>query len=762
MNSMNRGSSVCLTVGGLPRFSVVICTDGRVRALRNTLECLRFIDYPCFEVCVVYGPTTDGTAGLLNQYDGEIKVRACPERNLSMSRNIGIALSAGEIVAFIDDDGLPEPEWLRDLEEAFRDQSVGGAGGVVYDHTGTKTQYLYSSANRLAQADWARKSPTDEFNFPLSFNIPYVQGTNSAFRRRALLAVKGFDEEYEYYLDETDLCCRLVDAGFLIRQLPRATVHHKFLPSEIRNEHRVTRSRYAVLKNKIYFSLVNNRGHYGLDRAIRDAVAFIDDHERDVRHHIEHGRLQPEDLSTFQSDVERAWEIGLRRGLSGERRLLKEETLTHDVADYLEYPRVCPQGGRRTFVYISQEYPGGRMGGIGRFYHQLARGTTALGHHVHVLTRGEGHDRVDFEDGVWVHRLCTKPIETPPPEGLQVPLHLWAHATTMNRALNEIGAKREITTVCAPIWDCEGVAVLSERRFPLVTTLHTTLHSWMSSNRELASEPSFTHDFGQQMLALEKHMMLESDDILANSRAIAEEIKHSYRLNIDRTQVTVVPHGLDDWTVLPADLPPRLPLGALRLLFVGRLEGRKGIDVLFAAAKKVLVRHPHVHLEIAGDDSVPGPRGQPWRSLFEKDREADLIRARVVFHGLVTEERLRGLFRACDVVVTPSRFESFGLMLIEGMMFGKPVIGCRAGGMTEVVEDGKSGLLAEPGDVASLEACLNRVIEDAGLRARLGAAARARFEKNFTAQRMTTDIIAFLCRIGTSRSGALRADATAN
>src|SRR5580704_9930754 len=129
-----------------PRFSIVIPTDGRATALRNTLECLRFIDYPSFEVCVVYGPTSDGTCELLEKYNGEVKVAACPERNANMARNIGIALSAGEIVAFIDDDGVAEPEWLGDLEQAFRDPLVAGAGGVVYDHTGAKPQYLYSSA----------------------------------------------------------------------------------------------------------------------------------------------------------------------------------------------------------------------------------------------------------------------------------------------------------------------------------------------------------------------------------------------------------------------------------------------------------------------------------------------------------------------------------------------------------------------------------------------------------------------------------------
>ncbi|HEX8997007.1 MAG TPA: glycosyltransferase family 4 protein, partial [Ktedonobacterales bacterium] len=113
-------------------------------------------------------------------------------------------------------------------------------------------------------------------------------------------------------------------------------------------------------------------------------------------------------------------------------------------------------------------------------------------------------------------------------------------------------------------------------------------------------------------------------------------------------------------------------------------------------------------------------------------------RSRVRFHGAVSDERLRGFYAAADIFVAPSRFESFGLILVEGMMFSKPVVGCNAGGMVEVVEDGVSGLLAEPGDVASLDACLERLITDADLRARMGAAARVRYEQRFTAERMTS------------------------
>ena len=728
------------------QFSIIINTDGRCRALRNTLESLSLLDYPSFEICVVYGPTNDGTRELLASYAGRIKMVPCQERNLSMSRNIGIALASGEIVAFIDDDGLAEPEWLQQLAVAFEDPSVAGAGGIVYDHTGCHVQYRYSSANRLGRADWARETPADGYNFPFSFNFPYVQGTNSAFRRSALVEIGGFDEEYEFYLDETDVCCRLIDAGYLIRQLPGAIVHHKFLPSKIRNEHRVTRDRYSVVKNKIYFSLVNNRSHYSVDFAIQDGLDFVRTHEQNIRYCIEHALLAPEDLESFRNDAARAWEVGLTRGLNGPRRLLQPDLLANFAGPFLEFPRSLPPEPRRTFCFISQEYPPRRGGGIGRYIHQLARSMADLGHHVHVITRGEGHDRVDFEDGVWVHRILPRPTQLPALTGeIRVPQHIWDHAATMLSEVAKVADHRRVDCVYAPIWDCEGLAVVLDGRFPIVTALETSLHFWMSSQSHLRSNSGFMADFVAPMLALERRILEGSTRLHANSLAIASDIARAYDVALCPPRLRVVPHGLEDRSAWPFMQPPTLPPGSFRLLFVGRLEARKGIDVLLAVAKQLLPRYPHVHLDIVGNDRIPGPSGIPYRDLFEADPAAASILDRVTFHGEVSDETLRGFYRACDVLAAPSRYESFGLVLLEGMMFGKPVVGCRAGGMTEVVVDGITGMLAEPGDAVSLEACLIRLIEDAALRGRIAASARKRYLESFTAGPTAKQVAEILC-----------------
>src|SRR5262249_41911599 len=113
----------------LPTFSIVIATNGRAASLRATLESLRYLDYPPFEVCVVHGVTPDKTGELLASWHGRLKARHCAERSLTAARNLGIAMAAGEIIAFIDDDAIPEPEWLRDLAHAYDAPDVGGVGG---------------------------------------------------------------------------------------------------------------------------------------------------------------------------------------------------------------------------------------------------------------------------------------------------------------------------------------------------------------------------------------------------------------------------------------------------------------------------------------------------------------------------------------------------------------------------------------------------------------------------------------------------------
>ena len=95
------------------RVSVVINTYNRAASLHNTLLAMPRQNYSDFEVIVVNGPSTDHTAEVLKHHAANIRVGACSERNLSISRNVGIEMARGDFVAFIDDDAVPDEDWLR-------------------------------------------------------------------------------------------------------------------------------------------------------------------------------------------------------------------------------------------------------------------------------------------------------------------------------------------------------------------------------------------------------------------------------------------------------------------------------------------------------------------------------------------------------------------------------------------------------------------------------------------------------------------------
>jgi len=726
----------------LPKISVIINTDGRVGSLAVCLESLKYLRYPNFEVVVVAGPTRDGTHELCLARGDEIVFAECPERNLSMSRNISIQVSSGEIVGFLDDDSVPEPEWLDDVVSAFRNPEVGVAGGFLHDHTGKSYQWRFGTLNRFGAADtsWTRAAP--EFNFPGSFNYPHVMA-NSLFRRSAVIEVGGFDEEYEYFLDESDIILRMVDHGWLVAQLDRGFVHHKYMPSHIRNESRVLSSWYSVFKNKTYFSLVNSHGLTSVDEVIGAVHANIEEYRRHVGWAVSEKLLADGSATRFEDEVDLALRDGLSRGLAGKRRLVDVKTL-EGRSDFKLFQPMLEASKSRCYVLLTRTYPPGSIGGIGRYVDHLARAMARLGHQVHVLTAGNDHDRVDFESGVWVHRICIK--EFKPPAGMDIPPHIWNYSQSMFEEACEIAGRRAIDCVCAPIWDVEGIAFLTHRRFKLVTSLHTTMASYLESNPDKAADPDFLASFAGPMLALERRLMLESDGVLANSRAIVDEIERIYSMQFDAGKLSIVHHGMDDWTSEKMQTSGHTPDDMIRLCFIGRLESRKGADVLLEIAPRLIEAYPNLVIDIVGNDSIKTADGVSIRSSFETDHANYVGHPRLVFHGEVSDERLREFYRRSDIIVAPSRFESFGLVHLEAMMYGKPVIGCDIGGMQEIIEDGVSGLLAKPGDPVSLYACVARLVESGSLRGELGSAARTNFLKNFSSEQMARGAISCLNR----------------
>ncbi|WP_417250393.1 glycosyltransferase [Celeribacter sp.] len=161
----------------------------------------------------------------------------------------------------------------------------------------------------------------------------------------------------------------------------------------------------------------------------------------------------------------------------------------------------------------------------------------------------------------------------------------------------------------------------------------------------------------------------------------------------------------------------------VRVVFVGRLDPVKGVPLLIDAFERVAARHADVELCIVGD----GPA--------RVDCEVKVARAglseRVTFKGYQTSEAVAEILGQSDVLVLPSFAEGVPVVLMEAMATGLPVIASQVAGVGELIEDGVSGFTIPAGDLDTLTARLERLLSDADLRARMGAAGRAAVEKSF-------------------------------
>jgi glycosyltransferase involved in cell wall biosynthesis/GT2 family glycosyltransferase len=729
---------------------VVINTYNRAPSLRHTLHALRYQTHDAFEVIAVNGPSTDDTEAVLAEF-ADVRVALCPEVHLCKSRNVGVAEAAGDLVAFIDDDALPEPTWLEELVAAYDSDKVGGAGGVTYDHTGFHFQYRHSFCDRLGNTRFDLKPPFARYTTPGADPFVYLQGTNASFRRRCLVEIGGFDEEIEYYMDEVDVCRRVIDLGHELRPLDGAAVHHKYLASHRRNHKKVVFDPFPNVKNHCYLALLNNQDTRPPDELKAILRKFADGVRAVAYANHAAGKFTDAQRDHFLAQVERGLEVGIARGLQNRR--LHRQFPPADPARFRPFGTLRPPGGRLRVCFVSLEYPPGDFGGIGRFTADLATGFAALGHEVHVVTRSPDINRVDFEEGVWLHRLAAPERCVPDLEQVSLGGNLF-HSSAVYHEVRRVHDRRPLDVVSAPLWACEGlVCSLDRERFPTVLTLMTSM------NTIAAMHPSWGgSDAIKQVIGLERATARAARYLHPISQAILDKVRADY--DAAEGWAEVQPLGVRDRR---AHYPRRRPEGGpVRVLFVGRLERRKGVDVLLEAAVRLLKRFPRAEFVLAGKDTPNTESGTTYRAQFRERYGQDAaVSGRVAFAGAVSEDELYQHYADADVVCMPSRYESFGLVLVEGMAFGKPVVGCAVGGMCEIVEAGGNGLLARPGDAASLEECLARLLADADLRRAYGRRSRELYEQRFALPLVVERTARFYRAIAARHAQPRRPDAEA-
>lgn len=718
------------------RVSLVICTYNRINTLPTTLRAVELLRYPELEVVVVDGSSTDGTFEYLeSEWKDKIKICKCDEANLSKSRNIGIKNACGDIICFTDDDGIPESDWLDALLVAYANPHVGAAGGWVRDHTGVnyQTKYIVSSRNSTSEVLITDPSLLPDAK-PGANTFQAVLGVNSSFRKTALLNVGGFDEEYTYYLDETDVVIRMIDAGYSVVIIPQAEVHHKFAPSHIRNDKNIIQSWLQVMKSTTYYIIKNMTTHDRLSEKIKLIWEQQQARRSETDYYLNEGLINQNKHDCLMSEIDLGYQCGLFDAFAHTPRQLIGE---FKETAWQVFPRKLPSEQRLHLAFVTALYPPRPCGGVAVFIHNLSIQLAQFGHEITVITQAEtgGRHTVDFEEGVWVHRLPNDDSVT-----IEIPINMPDMPDELRKAagkilaeLNRVNYHRQFDYVIGSIWDLDLAAVIASQKYRTAMYLVTNYKIMEESKSEWKDNHEFYVNHVQKMINAEVWALENVTHILSSTNAILKDTEKAYGQNISRDKLTILPFGTPGSLVANSSSKNQSH-AEVHLLYVGRFEYRKGIDLLLEILPDLMENYPQLVVTCIGDKNLPTKNGKTYEELFLEQHAGKSWITRVIFLGFVDDHTLEQSYASCDIFVAPSRYESFGLIYLEAMRFGKPCIGTTAGGIPEVICDQKTGLLVPPNNSQALQNALVTLITDENLRHQFGQAGRCRYQENFTTE----------------------------
>jgi glycosyltransferase involved in cell wall biosynthesis len=379
---------------------------------------------------------------------------------------------------------------------------------------------------------------------------------------------------------------------------------------------------------------------------------------------------------------------------------------------------------------LSTRYPPG-PGGVERHVHEVAKRLAARGHEVSAYATdlyrefpmerlGPEVPRREVADGVRIVRLKAwslpgelhypffrglgEALRTDRPELLHVHTYGTHHAAVARRYARRTGAPVILSAHYHPIWSIEG--------------------GWLRHR---------IRGFYDRVLAA---------PVVGAARRLIVESQEEERLiranGFPLPPVVVIPPG---YTPLPPPPPGERPFARSIgvdgpfLLFVGRLASNKGLAPLLEAFQGLARADPSASLVLVGADG-----GQ--RAAVEARAKAMGLSGRVRLPGFVADEaRLASAFREARLFVLPSEYEAFGLVLLEALAQGTPVVASRVGGIPEFIEDGRAGRLVEPLNVPALEETIVALWNDPQTRARMGEYGRTQVVPRYSWERVVDRLL---------------------
>src|SRR5215470_19844106 len=357
---------------------------------------------------------------------------------------------------------------------------------------------------------------------------------------------------------------------------------------------------------------------------------------------------------------------------------------------------------------------GKETGGMNVYVRELARELSRIGAAVDVFTRSQnaGIPRVV--------RLADRARVVHLPAGPQAPMareRVHAHLDEFADGVEEwrLAKGLEYDLLHGNYWlsGVVGLALRARWGVPLVQMFHTLAALKNGAGIAAEREPALR-------LAEERRIVAAADRLVAANAIERNELVSEY--GADPARVAVIPCGVDTDVFTPGDAMAAraalgLPPGPL-LLYVGRIAPIKGLETLLDAVGCLRGAGTPVRLAVVGGETDEPTDGH---EADVRRRAAALgLGDAVTFVGAQPQQRLRDWYVAADVTVLPSYYESFGMVALEAMACGSPVVASRVGGLTTTVKDGITGYLVPEGDAGALGERLELLLHDPETRARLG------------------------------------------
>jgi hypothetical protein len=666
----------------MTEIGIGLCTLGERKRLLSCVRSLLEQNHKAKRIVVVAGADSGPVVSqLLGAYKKEITIINFPHRNLAEARNLAVKeMQDCEFVAFIDDDAIADPDWLHYLVDSFADPDVGCVGGWLLDKSGINYQFEFQEINVFGRG----RSASIGYSREIQSWMPSPIGCNFAVRFEAWASIGGFDQVFKFFHEEIDLAVRLLRANWEISINPKAVVQHFEDNSDLRSQDDIPRSLIQKYVSIGYFQMRQtltegiNASHLVSD--LTQQVALT---QNWLKHRVDEGRLDYQDAKLLENDMLIGISVGMRLGITASigdasNGIAPSQNLQH-IVKY--HNTASPRSRKQHVVFVCREEFGENSnGGISRWMYSLANRLSESGDiSVSVITQTLTRDNSIevLNSGVKVHRLGSNSPDGRTPYvfsnftgGGTYQSNVGYFVSQLIEYLDRLARHDSFDWIVCPVW--EGIGAGLPKSWPVLVTMHTMLEQ-IEDQGKLNKKEVETWYFPR--IKTEQLSIKRARSVIANSTASLERARNLRVGNPN--DISLIPHSVD----VPKDfLDNRIRRQDRKnsILFIGRHEERKGFDLLLLAWEKISRTNENLNLIIIGAEKE-GPFAGIFNSLSKN------VRSTIEFTGKIDEVQKFKLLSESLAVIYPSRYESFGLVAIEAMAFGTPILAAERGGLSDVL-----------------------------------------------------------------------------